>query len=176
VSQWVSQAALHPQVPTTHALCRAPMAERDRGHRWHSQRVGCCSSCSGAGLVPSPNLATAERDPTPRPPASPKELYPPPAQVAPTSSPGTGCLLLRAPVPHPGTAKAKKAQVEGRRWLRRLEGDGPSAMSPPRASPGYLHVERERPSSVQAEGAAIRVAGHRKAILRPPACAHQISP
>lgn len=121
--------------------------------------MGCCSSCSSAGITPSPNLATAERTPLHVPPLSPKGLYPPQPkffppphweQAAYCSEPPFLILM----------AKAKKAQAEGRKWLQGLEGDGPSEMSPPRASPGYLHMERERPSSVQAEGAAVRVAGH----------------
>lgn len=55
----------------------------------------------------------------------------------------TETRLLTAQSPHSssGKVKAKKAQVEERRWLQGLEGDGPSTMSPPCTSPGYLHVE-----------------------------------
>lgn len=175
---WQSLASRCPRRPRTPTsphpgLRRAPTAGTGDTHgtacRWDA-----AASAAAQGLPPAPNWPQQEGTPLHVPRLTQRPV--PPARVAPTSSPGTVRLLLRAPAPHPGMTKAKKAQAEGRRWLRGLEGDGPSAMSPPCASPGYLHVERERPSSVQAEGAAVRVAGHRKAILRPPARAHQISP
>lgn len=100
-------------------------------YSWHNLQVWYCSSSSGTGDTPSLNLATAERDPTLR---HPQAALPPLL---------TKTRLPTAQSPHSssGKAKAKKAQVERRRWLQGLEGDGPSTMSPPCASPGYLHVE-----------------------------------
>lgn len=171
--QRVSQAATHPHVPTPWAA--QSLHGWDGGTPMAQPAGGMLQLVQRHRGYPQPQTGHSRKGPHSMSPTSHKGLSPL-ARVAPTSSPGTVRLLLRAPVPHPGMTKAKKAQAEGRRWLRGLEGDGPSAMSPPCASPGYLHVERERPSSVQAEGAAVRVAGHRKAILRPPARAHQISP
>lgn len=161
---WVSQAATHLQVPT-------PWAAQNP-HGWvgwgdtHSTACGWhAADCAVTqGLPPAPTWSQQKVTPFQIPPPH-LRVCTPLTKFAPTSPPRTGCLLLRARVPHPGMVKAKKAQVEGRRWPRGLEGDGPTAMSPLHAFRSYLHMERKRPSSVQAEGAAVGVAGHRKAIL-----------
>lgn len=110
---------LHTPCPLTLGCAESPWLGRMGGHPQHSLQVGCWVT---------PNIAAAERDPSPRPDCSHLLTR-------------TGCLLLRAPAPHAGMVKAKKAQLERRRWLRGLEGDGPSVVSPLDASPSYLHVE-----------------------------------